>query len=770
MIALFDFQQTAADQIAKRFHAFITDRERPAQRGYGPLPYYQCLQALTGSGKTPILADSIAQMRAGSVVEPVVLWISKAKVVVEQTLTNLADGGKYHHLVEGYIAQALVGTRPDEIRDATTGLVLLGTVATFNSKEKGDRRIFGARPDDGAASLWDTLRERTTLDGQRRSLFVVYDEGHNLTDQQTALLLELRPEAILVASATPRLPERLAQIVGTLKVNGYPDEELRTPVSSRDVVAHELVKREVRLGGYITSEEDALSAMASEFRHLEKIATEVHPRLTPKCIYVCDTNAGRGDELKPFNERDAPPVRIWRYLVEIAHIDPAEIAVYCDLRVSPSNPPPSSFVLFNAGENDYQRFTDGAYRHIIFNLALQEGWDDPDCYLAYVEKSMGSPLQVEQVVGRVLRQPHARYYPVEDLNGCGFYIHVDDEGVFGRILADVQTRLSRDLPGVQVKGSSAGQRSRTTLPVRTVITVPQPIMDAGEANEAVKRLLDNIGSYEGSSAAHTAGLVARVVQAVGDDAPVAQETRWEKQGDGLPVTIRWLLRRNIDRQFPAARGICDLADPRFSERVHIGSPAATALEHIADEIVSRVLEYAQISTVPFDPYTVPGISVDTDDMEPFSNALHAGYSGLNTFEVPFAKALDASGYTWCRNPSPSGYAVPLLSRGTKRKFVPDFIVWTPQVVWLFDPKGEHLIREAAATKLISMDSQADQLTVRVCLITQGEWNINFESKPGGFTAWRLRAGKVVPAAYPTYAALLRGVIGSQRKTQAGTLA
>jgi hypothetical protein len=33
-------------------------------------------------------------------------------------------------------------------------------------------------------------------------------------------------------------------------------------------------------------------------------------------------------------------------------------------------------------------FSAGNYKHIIFNLSLQEGWDDPACAFAYIDKSM----------------------------------------------------------------------------------------------------------------------------------------------------------------------------------------------------------------------------------------------------------------------------------------------------------------------------------------------------------------------------------------------
>ena len=47
----------------------------------------------------------------------------------------------------------------------------------------------------------------------------------------------------------------------------------------------------------------------------------------------------------------------------------------------------------------------GDFRHVIFNLSLQEGWDDPLAYFAYIDKSMESNIQVEQIIGRLLRQP-----------------------------------------------------------------------------------------------------------------------------------------------------------------------------------------------------------------------------------------------------------------------------------------------------------------------------------------------------------------------------
>jgi hypothetical protein len=85
-------------------------------------------------------------------------------------------------------------------------------------------------------------------------------------------------------------------------------------------------------------------------------------------------------------------------------VDPAAIAVYCDLKFDSRLPPPATFNLFSGGDSDYDRFSAGNFRHVVFNLGLQEGWDDPECGFAYIDKDMGSPDQITQVVGRVLRR------------------------------------------------------------------------------------------------------------------------------------------------------------------------------------------------------------------------------------------------------------------------------------------------------------------------------------------------------------------------------
>ena len=182
-------------------------------------------------------------------------------------------------------------------------------------------------------------------------------------------------------------------------------------------------------------------------------AQDLQAGFEPKAIYVCRTNINQDDGAadlpsRPFTERRAPPILIWRYLVEEKGIDAADIAVDCDLKLDrTSYPPPADFKLFSGGEQDFAAFSAGDYKHIIFNLSLQEGWDDPACAFAYIDKSMGSSVQVEQVIGHVVRQPGAQHFPDPDLNTANFFIRVDDRQEFPRILKLVQEKLGAGAAG-----------------------------------------------------------------------------------------------------------------------------------------------------------------------------------------------------------------------------------------------------------------------------------------------------------------------------------
>ncbi|HVV76348.1 MAG TPA: DEAD/DEAH box helicase family protein [Mycobacteriales bacterium] len=229
MLQLREFQQQASDLIAERFRRYIADPPlRGTRSSQRRVPFFQALSSITASGKTVILADAVQAMAAELATAPIVLWLSKGKVVVQQTCANLAPGGKYHHLIGQATVDWLAAYDVDAIRDAVHPLIYVATVGTFNQRDRetSDLLVYRSELDTQDTSTWEALKHRTDGENTRRPLLIVYDEGHNLTDQQTDLLLELEPDAIVAASATMRLPRRLADEIKHLRDAGWDDAEL----------------------------------------------------------------------------------------------------------------------------------------------------------------------------------------------------------------------------------------------------------------------------------------------------------------------------------------------------------------------------------------------------------------------------------------------------------------------------------------------------------------------------------------------------------------
>lgn len=638
MIELLEFQRQAADTIADRYAEYWSNPAVVGRRNaLRALPFFQSLASITASGKTVILAAAVADIAAGLQVKPIVLWISRGKVVVEQSYANLADGGRYHHLLGEAEVHPLPEYDKTDVAETPRALVYFATVGTFNQKDKeqGSRLIYRCDIDTTDQSTWDSLKARLDRHGQRRPLIVVYDEAHNLSDQQTDLLLELDPQAVLMASATMRLPARLAAEIQELKAKtGHEDSWLVTQVDARAVADAGLVKSTVLLAGYKSPMEETVDALIDDLRQAEGDATAYGLAGKPKAIYVSQTNIVEGnayqtdDPKQPFTQRQAPPIRIWRYLVEQHGVAPASIALYCTLKFDKNYPPPDEFHLFKGGDNDYQDFTAGEFQHVIFNLSLQEGWDDPLAYFAYVDKSMESRVQVEQIIGRVLRQPGVQHYASERLNTAHFYVRVDRNATFDSLINEVGQRLRSEAPAVKFIKKAPGKQKPTELQPRATASVPGTGHDTTEAIEHITRLITQFTDYRGDTR-NTEGEGARrlVTRSIGY-ADVEAEAQWESYKRSNAMSARWLFSREVRRLYQNALGIAPTADPKFDAVVGVGSPAHAHIQALARQVVDAFLDNVYLKQRKPDPYVVGPQLVRTDEMMAFTHSLHEGYDGL----------------------------------------------------------------------------------------------------------------------------------------------
>jgi type III restriction enzyme len=150
-----------------------------------------------------------------------------------------------------------------------------------------------------------------------------------------------------------------------------------------------------------------------------------------------------------------------------------------------------------------------------------------------------------------------------------------------------------------------------------------------------------------------------------------------------------------------------------------------------------------------DEYVAGPALVRRDEMEPFDNALHEGYSGLNSLELKFAQAIDRTGLSWYRNPSRSGYNIPLISVGPTRNFYPDFLVWKGKDVFALDTTGGHLLKDKTGRKLLAIaPAKATGGRLMVKLVSEGKWNTDVEQEDSdGYTVWGLKQDRSLRATH-----------------------
>ncbi|MDR6523853.1 type III restriction enzyme [Variovorax paradoxus] len=773
MLELKVFQTKAAKLIADRYSFYASHADRP-RKGSKPRAYFQALKAITGSGKTPILAQAVAELRTHLRGEPIVFWMSKAKSVVAQTYANFSAGGKYSHILDDFNVINVGQLSPQLIEDGSAPLMIMATTGLFNNKDQseGALNIYKTGADGfGEKSPWQRLIDRQSA-GKRRPLLIVYDEAHNLSEQQVDILAELEPEAYLVASATLRFPpnfhkqviqhmaswaeesdgekEKFGELLaldpeGEISSNLY----LTTTIPSDLVVEAQLVKRAIQFDGTTQRMERCLDDL---MQRLGVLQSEIDARglaFRPKAIYVCKTNIAddgeRDNPNKPFEHREAPPIRIWRYLVNDKGVDPKDIAVYADLNFVEGNKP-SEFNLFSRKDSDFDEFTAGDYQHIIFNLSLQEGWDDPACYLAYIDKSMGSTVQVEQVIGRALRQYGATHYDSPLLNSAHFFIRVDGKEVFVETLNAVREKLESENSPIAVIDNYSGSGSKPQEIEPKEGETPelcQVNVDAEDAIAKIAEIVDVFPAYAAGSddtmgTAHS-GTQILDLKNLPDDA----QPTWEEAGHTNPVRLRWLANTAIKSLSTRALAVTDLGQSKFDIKVEAQSKANKQAEKMAREVVSAYYERAELDYDSSSPFVFKSMRVGSGAIG-YKNALYEKYAGLNAPERAFAATLDESGHLWHRNPVGGGFHIPLLSEGDTASFYPDFIVWKGKLIYCIDTKGKHLLTDAVARKLFDIKEDG-KTKILVRLVVAGRQNeLRGKTVKGGFTVWKMKTSGPAP--------------------------
>lgn len=701
-----------------------------------PYPFLCRLKAITGSGKTPMLA-----LAAATLGDAIILWTTNRGAVVSQTATNLSAGGRYAELLpdDAQVCDLadLSATDWSDIVGARTGLtIILSTVAAFN--QDGDKlRIHQPR---GDTSHWEMLAGRGP-EGRQRPLYVVYDEGHGATEKQFRKLTELAPRALILASASD-LPGDLAELLpGNLPEEKSASLERQTVVvPTSEVVEAGLLKTRLYFVDCNTTRRDALNEANSRWLELsQKLKGEREwPVL---CCIVNSTAAG---------------LEVWDTLTQRLGVEPRRVAVHLAnvdkaLAEADPNAPWGQLIDTHKAKKSPEALRDEGYTHLIWNLSLREGWDEPWAYVAYLDSTGKSLTDTTQKIGRFLRQPNAEPFDDGDLNSAYFYFNVPDEE-FVSLLRTTQSELeSQGYEVVAVSSSAVRPKASRESPVKRTVTVPKVAESFGEDLPALDQiLLDNVPLFDPKDLRAPGRVSTRVLdlRRNEEDSTLYKE---ERRDDNAEIRVwDYLVTRlaAIDSRIAKKNNTCFTPfvknDPRLRQTMQLGSFAMETLNRNLADIVRQLNDELRLEYEPDQEYEVKLFNLVSPDLQTddtakreryrvrrYENALHSEYNSLNPFEVRVAEALDDLGLEWCRNPAKTGYGIPIpeIGQGTTN-FYPDFLLWTPTTLWAIDPKGAHLANDAIRNKLLGVsDVDGLPLKIRVALVLEGEYELGADNRP-----------------------------------------
>lgn len=427
--------------------------------GLGGVPSYNnsiervphvCMKVPTGGGKTFMACASVKRVfDALPTGKPqVVVWLVPSDSILTQTIRTLSDVNHPYRqrLDQDFAGRVGVYTKemllngqnfsPDTVREMLTVCIMSYGSLRIDSKKKDVRKVYQENGNlfrfaeyfkDSDVLLADT--PDTALIQVLRHLepVVVVDESHNAgSDLSTEMLNNLNPSFVLDLTATPRKNCNIISYVDARELKKEHMVKLPVVVYNR-TSRQSVIQDAIQLRGSI--EQEAIAAEAAGGKYIRPIVLfQAQPRT--------------GDSSDTFD-------KIKTMLVDMG-IPEDQIAVK------------TSNVDDLKGQDLMSR--DCKIRYIITVNALKEGWDCPFAYILASLANRTSTVDVEQILGRILRQPYALQHKSPLLNTS--YVLTNS--------VDFHTTLEKIVAGLNKAGFS-----RKDYRIGETIEAPQAPVQVG---------------------------------------------------------------------------------------------------------------------------------------------------------------------------------------------------------------------------------------------------------------------------------------------------
>ena len=706
-----------------------------------PIPHV-CFKVPTGGGKTLLAAAALERLGRHT---GLTLWITPTKAIYAQTKTALRNREHpYRQMLERASGGRVKLLEKDDIftrADTANYLCVMLLMLPATNREKGKEflRMFrdsGRYPtlfpdsDDalGDGKLLERYPdlERTSDDGPvKHSLYnvfkmlrpvVILDEAHKAygkkreaSEDFVRAVNRLDPSLVIELSATPNkgISNLLVDITGV------------------ELKQEEMIKLPVQVES-LTNEADWKHTLAAAHDKLEGLAVEAQSLEANDGRYIRPIAVVRVERTGK-DQRDGERVHaedVREYLIQSLAVPAEAVAVK------------SSTTDELQGVDLLSPFS--PVRWVITKSALMEGWDCPFAYMLVMLDNTSAQRALTQLVGRVMRQPHAQRTGREALDQCYVYCWNTD---IGNAVRQVKNGLEHEgLTGLgdDVFGESASL-TRITVQRREEfrgkdIFLPKVLHREGSGwceLDYQRHILPNIEWHE---------IDAGNLQLGSPEVPIWESARVDV-GDTLPVyhkgrelyidkTIRisWFARRLADvipNPWQAARvtqkllekwraeGAADedIYDRRSNLAYELRTSVAKKVEEQAEQIfraklhngvICFNLETGEPNFRMKEQYEIP-VSVDDTSLQLYGKSLQ-----LNLFEPIFERQFDSElernfaryiddqkALRWWHRVAARQRGDYYLRGWKQERIWPDFVAMAGETdgkphVLVFETKGAHL--------------------------------------------------------------------------------
>lgn len=359
-----------------------------------------CVKVPTAGGKTFIACNAIKTIfDAFAYGKPkAVVWLVPSITILDQTIKNLKDTNHpYRQKINSHFgnrvevfdkAELLQGSGFNAISVKEQLNIFVLSFDSIRTANKEGRKVF---EQNGSLQSFEALLgkdEEISLMKVMQYLnpIIVVDESHNAeTDLSVDMLKEFNPCFILDLTATPRKNSNIISFIDALELKK--ENMVKLPV----IVYNHQDKTEVINSALQLQKRLELQAIEEEKKGGKYIRPIVLFQAQPK----------NGKDFLNAEEEKSNVQKLKEKLIELKI--PAE-----QIKIKTAN--------INEIKGIDLMSKDCEVRYIITINALKEGWDCPFAYILASLADKSSAVDVEQILGRVLRQPYVMKHNFPLLN------------------------------------------------------------------------------------------------------------------------------------------------------------------------------------------------------------------------------------------------------------------------------------------------------------------------------------------------------------------